>query len=718
MYFEGSVLLLLVICSASVNSQQQNGFNRELPQFNKEPFNFTAFVGETARLTCSVSHLAGNQAVAWMKLNPTSSFLTSGTQSFSSEPGKLSVVGEHNEGNLQFDLLINNITENDAGEYICTVVEFGELNYRRWRRSQTATVTVIKPTPKPTLKCIADPHASHLHSGVHLRLGCKLDGAGPRDTRISMNWTRNENMVVSRTRFDGIQFGAGKPSPDLLHVFKVTTRDQGDVYTCSVEYDHHNGTRWITVQDQCHLKPLHVKPYSNLILSRRAIAAVDVGQEVRFVCPTRTPKAADPGLRAFTWNIVPTISPSRFRLSHHGDELIIHRILPEDHGLKVSCFIPPMTAGTSKRELYLRVRHPDSDLLWEPKIPEVVPFGPVSLVGSSTSSTANNSRASSNQSTTNSPATETPIQGLNDSLTVNSGVPRAYPMYSAGNTEFLLTPDTNQTQTNETNEPVARVGNLTINFQLIPSSLVTEPSNILSPISSSSSVSSSSSSSSSVYSRSHFEGGTGDTDGTAGDTDVVMEGGDPFVDSPSYHDYHYDIDLIGQNINRTAIAPSDLSSSDFIFIFVMIAEVILTVLLVVLLLVTGPVCFASKRNKDQDDTNDTDVEKAAPPMPLVIAPKKEASNASHGSEVAIVPKDADMMTSDKGNSAPRLTKKEVPTVDITLSFEMKGQRREDRVEKRSVPTVSESVKDEQESDTSTVEFTTFGYPRSENSSEA
>ena len=681
------ILFLLAVVCEVVLSQQYHGFIRELPHFTEQPFNTTAFIGETVMLTCSVAHLAGNQAVAWMKLNPTSSFLTSGTQSFSSPEGKLVVVGEHTEGNLQYNLLINNVSESDAGEYICTVVEFGDLHYRRWRRSSVAKIKVVRPTSRPTLQCVTDPQSTYVAAGVQRVLGCRLNGAGQRDIRISMNWTREGGYVLASTRFEGIRFESGKHTPELFHQFQVSNMDHGAIFQCSVMYDHYNGIEWEIIHDRCSLNPLQVRPHTKLTLSDRKVADVYAGEEVHFICPAND--ARTPGDHAYTWNIVPTIAPSRFRLSHRGDKLIVQRVTIADDGLRVSCFIPPLTATTHKKEMQLKVRKIETNFVWEARKPShVVPFGPESLKARTTGP---NDASTTYESLTNfdtpRQATATPMSAIKRDLTTNSINNQHNPGHRLGPFESFkganvqeihesvseTTVKADHPETNMTNSDKANIlVHSTTSLSLPPSS-------------------------------------TSDANVTGVDLDSTYRSEMNSFEIRGQIEDLYESSL-GESINGTEFEDTSLTSSDFIFIFVMVAEVLLTVLLVILLLITGPICFASKRRKDHSYTDHTDIEKANGPVPLKIGKDGHVVRTDHEKVRSPIEKKISA-SSEKVKYSTGSNMKEIPTVDIILSFEMKEKVKPTKSVSSEASTVPASSTDEQTSVASTVEFKTFGYPR-------
>ncbi|KAI8792584.1 hypothetical protein BgiMline_002585 [Biomphalaria glabrata] len=87
-----------------------------LPEFEPAPTKVTHKKGDKAKLYCSVKHL-GERTVVWRRLSAKGP-LTIGKKTWINDP-RVSV--DHSMSENRWDLIIQDVTVDDAGEYECQI---------------------------------------------------------------------------------------------------------------------------------------------------------------------------------------------------------------------------------------------------------------------------------------------------------------------------------------------------------------------------------------------------------------------------------------------------------------------------------------------------------------------------------------------------------------------------------------------------------------------
>lgn len=308
-----------------------------LPQFVVEPKDVTILSGRTARLECEVTALAENQAVAWMK---ETTFQTSGRSVLSTDPDKMSriTVEDSKSGDgLHFNLFIHNVRAEDAGVYHCYVVEFWELNQRRWLRSRPATLAVVDVLT-PSVRCV-QPTASQMalaaRSGEQASFGCLVHNNHQR-TRVELRSWNGTVLIEGATEATELY--------NLKHWMDVSEAEAGKL-TCLIGFRDETRPGGHATRS-CSMGPFIL---DHVVRNRtRRVVSLVSGTDGQLVCPVKQQEDATP---AWTYN--PESQPSRFTVSPDGIKITISQVTPQDDGLVFSCRVAEHVV-----EMEVRVKQP------------------------------------------------------------------------------------------------------------------------------------------------------------------------------------------------------------------------------------------------------------------------------------------------------------------------------------------------------------------------
>ncbi|XP_069138686.1 protein amalgam-like isoform X3 [Argopecten irradians] len=156
---EGLYLQLILLCVI-----QMVDMTTLPPVFNPTALNVTAYVGETATLPCSISHL-GSREVIWKKTNEKHA-LTVGEFVFVKDP---SFSVKHIPYRDEWNLMINNVQVKHAGKYECQVSTKENMH-----RYITLTVSDEPSKNYPEVH-ISGP--KYVERGHPIRLTCNATGS-------------------------------------------------------------------------------------------------------------------------------------------------------------------------------------------------------------------------------------------------------------------------------------------------------------------------------------------------------------------------------------------------------------------------------------------------------------------------------------------------------------------------------------------------------------
>lgn len=353
----------IIISGLCLTTEAQYG--TDLPNFLTEPSNVTVEDGKTARLECSADFLFENQVVAWMK---ESTFETSGQEILvDSKASRYYIKKNVVTDRVEYHLDILNVTFSDAGSYSCYIVEFGEHNSRRWRGSQSATLTVVPRWVRPKLRCYEPPAGSDsdgvVITNTSVAVGCSVRYA---------QWSRSLELQkdgISLITDDGPS-GSNTTFRRLRYRIKPGNREEYvGTFTCAVYYTLVNGS---TETKTCTIGTLRVRkpiipttPTKQLPLASSPqpppaifehydadhILWVKEGEDARFDCPPLGSVVS----KRLAWTIYPPLSPNRYTFQNDGNELSITNVTEKDTGILVACVTFSEETGRQDVETLLRV---------------------------------------------------------------------------------------------------------------------------------------------------------------------------------------------------------------------------------------------------------------------------------------------------------------------------------------------------------------------------
>ncbi|XP_035985675.1 fibroblast growth factor receptor 2 isoform X2 [Fundulus heteroclitus] len=169
------------------------------------PANTTVHIGEEAQFQCRV-YAVGDLHIQWLK------HITRNGSRHGPDGHPYVKVLKRSDVNTELEFLtISNVTEEDAGEYICKASNYiGEATRSSW-------LTVI---PDPSNKCQISTAVSSVHPGEELKLSCPLRATG------TIAWTKNGGSLRPNNRTT--------LEHEVLRVQGATPRDSG-LYACTSE---------------------------------------------------------------------------------------------------------------------------------------------------------------------------------------------------------------------------------------------------------------------------------------------------------------------------------------------------------------------------------------------------------------------------------------------------------------------------------------------------
>uniref|UniRef100_A0A3Q2UKI0 receptor protein-tyrosine kinase n=1 Tax=Fundulus heteroclitus TaxID=8078 RepID=A0A3Q2UKI0_FUNHE len=169
------------------------------------PANTTVHIGEEAQFQCRV-YAVGELHIQWLK------HITRNGSRHGPDGHPYVKVLKSSDVNTDMEFLtISNVTEEDAGEYICKASNYiGEATRSSW-------LTVI---PDPSNKCQISTAVSSVHPGEELKLSCPLRSTG------TIAWTKNGGSLRANNRTT--------LEHEVLRVQGATPRDSG-LYACTSE---------------------------------------------------------------------------------------------------------------------------------------------------------------------------------------------------------------------------------------------------------------------------------------------------------------------------------------------------------------------------------------------------------------------------------------------------------------------------------------------------
>ncbi|XP_022094786.1 uncharacterized protein LOC110981491 [Acanthaster planci] len=341
------IIVLFAVSTVCLLAQDTPG---SLPFFVMEPRDTTVQIGSTARLECQVSSLADNQAVAWMK---EATFQTSGRSLLTADPDKpsrITVEGSKSDPNVHFNLFIHNVRPEDAGVYHCYVVEFWELNERRWSRSRPATLTVVdvlRPSVRcvqPTVRQLADATTQSQTAPI----GCTVLNNKP-------------GMTIKLQGFHGTVLFENKTDStepyNLRHRMDVAALRTGRV-TCLIEFRDETSQSG-EASRSCSMGPfIEIPPARN---RTRITVHLVPGGDAHLTCPLNKGHRLHGALLAKpSWSLDPPLPVSRYSLSPDGIRIVLTRVTTQDEGLVVSCKVPSPGGGYRVVDMEVRVRSPEA----------------------------------------------------------------------------------------------------------------------------------------------------------------------------------------------------------------------------------------------------------------------------------------------------------------------------------------------------------------------
>ncbi|XP_032409655.1 fibroblast growth factor receptor 2-like isoform X3 [Xiphophorus hellerii] len=168
--------------------------------------NTTVRIGEDAQFQCNV-YVYGESHFQWLRLIP-----RNGTRYGPDGPPYIKVLKSSNIPTDMEFLTITNVTEEDAGEYLCKVSNLhGEAIQSAW----------LKVIPDPSNKCqISKPMESPVHPGEVLKLRCPLPVKG------TITWTKDGSSLGTNNRTLVEQ--------EVVQIRDVKPKDSG-LYACTSE---------------------------------------------------------------------------------------------------------------------------------------------------------------------------------------------------------------------------------------------------------------------------------------------------------------------------------------------------------------------------------------------------------------------------------------------------------------------------------------------------
>ena len=352
--FNARICLTCLLCLSQVGintvvAQSDIG----LPTFLTEPNNVTVEEGRTAKLHCSVDFLKQNQVVAWMKED---SFQTSGRDILVDDKiDRFSIQKDTYEDHLEFHLRIKNATYSDAGAYLCYIVEFGDLNQRRWRKSRPASITVIERWVRPKLKCFNPPDIDadgFVTTENSVAVGCSVREA---------EWSRSLELQQ-----DGVSVltDYAEENATITTLRKIRHRirpTDGEIFegtfTCAMYFSRRDGS---VETETCTIGTLRVRRPPTSTPTPEPVYYADEnslwvkpGDDAKLYCPQKTQESSDG--RRLAWTIFPPLPPSRYIFKHHGSELSITNVSKNDSGLLVTCVIYSEKSGRKDLETTIRI---------------------------------------------------------------------------------------------------------------------------------------------------------------------------------------------------------------------------------------------------------------------------------------------------------------------------------------------------------------------------
>ncbi|XP_027863263.1 fibroblast growth factor receptor 2 isoform X3 [Xiphophorus couchianus] len=168
--------------------------------------NTTVRIGEDAQFQCNV-YVYGESHFQWLRLIP-----RNGSRYGPDGPPYIKVLKSSNIPTDMEFLTITNVTEEDAGEYLCKVSNLhGEAIQSAW----------LKVIPDPSNKCqISKPMESPVHPGEVLKLRCPLPVKG------TITWTKDGSSLGTNNRTLVEQ--------EVVQIRDVKPKDSG-LYACTSE---------------------------------------------------------------------------------------------------------------------------------------------------------------------------------------------------------------------------------------------------------------------------------------------------------------------------------------------------------------------------------------------------------------------------------------------------------------------------------------------------
>jgi len=234
-------LLLFHACMVASPTQDKH----PSPYFLSEPNSYRVEVGGSVLLKCAVENL-GESTLIWKK---DGRMISAGGMVIRKDP-RMVLVGT--------SLRIDQVSGEDAGEYLCNVETFGAP------LDQAHTLDILIP---PTLHVRPDNRRAVVRSGSTISLECRAEGNPPP----SVTWTRLNSMLPS---------GEKTRTGSFLVIDQVTRKD-GGLYTCSGA----NGVgEEATAQIHLHvLYPPEIEIEQSWLESRQQGIEAEVGRILSFL---------------------------------------------------------------------------------------------------------------------------------------------------------------------------------------------------------------------------------------------------------------------------------------------------------------------------------------------------------------------------------------------------------------------------------------------------
>ncbi|XP_072036475.1 uncharacterized protein [Amphiura filiformis] len=350
-YSRIALAVSIMLCQVRYNTGEQSTIG--LPSFLSEPTNITVQEGKTARLHCSVNFVRDNQVVAWMKED---SFQTSGLEVLVSDKmDRYSIRKYTFDDRVEFHLEIRNVTFGDAGAHQCYIIEFGDHNQRRMRKSKAASITVIERWNKPKLRCFEPPDVDSdgfVTTETSVAVGCSV-----RDAEWSRSLELQENGISVATDSRSLKNDTAKLRK-LRHRIKPNDGETLEAtFTCAMYFSLRDGTvetETCTIGSLRVRKPLPPPTLPPVFYEEEENSLwVKVSEDAKFNCPPKDSKSSDG--RRLAWTIYPPLSQNRYLFKYDGKELSITNVSNSDSGILVTCVIYSDQIGRKDIETVLRV---------------------------------------------------------------------------------------------------------------------------------------------------------------------------------------------------------------------------------------------------------------------------------------------------------------------------------------------------------------------------